>query len=73
MKNKIWKYHPACCGNCGSDSEIYTYEDEKEGWGYDSDPMRCTECGAKGQWVVYDEDDAYADWDEDSYENKEEI
>lgn len=59
---KIWKYHPAECELCGGDVEIFTDENEKEGYGYDGDPMRCIECEAKGQWVVFDEDDCYADF-----------
>ncbi len=60
---KKWKYHPDQCDRCGSDSEIYTDAELEEGYGYDSDPMRCVECGAVGQWVVYSEDEAYSNWD----------
>jgi hypothetical protein len=61
---KVWKYHPEQCGHCGSDAEIYTDENLEEGYGYDGDPMRCVECGAKGQWCVYDEEEAWGRWDE---------
>lgn len=61
---KAWRYHPEECGNCGSNSEIFTDDDLEEGCGYDGDDMRCTECGATGHWTVYDDDEAYANWDE---------
>jgi len=60
---KIWKDHPEECGVCGSSCEIYTDKDLEEGFGYDGDPLRCMECGAKGQWNVYDEDEAGGSWD----------
>jgi len=63
---KKWKYHPSQCDFCGSDAEIYTDEELKEGWGYDSDPVRCTGCGAIGHWTVYEEDGAYSNWYEKS-------
>lgn len=66
---KIWKYHPEQCEFCGSDSEIYTDEDLPAGWGYDCDEMRCTECGALGKWNVYDENDAWASWYEETIGN----
>lgn len=62
---KIWKYHPDQCDICGSDAEIYTDEMLDEGWGFDGDPMRCTECKAVGQWNVYEEDDAYSSWEDE--------
>jgi hypothetical protein len=42
--------------------EIFTDEDFPEGFGYDGDPMRCTECKEKAQWSVFDADCAYAEW-----------
>lgn len=66
MAKRIWKHHPDQCDLCGSDTEIFTEEDLEEGWGYDSDPMRCVECGAQGQWNVYEIDDAYSSWEDES-------
>jgi hypothetical protein len=62
-KMKKWKYHPDQCDHCGSGTEIFTDEGLEEGYGFDGDEMRCVECGAIGQWVVYDEDEAYSRWD----------
>lgn len=59
---KIWKYHPGGCDHCGNDVEIFTDEEEEEGFGYDSDPIRCVGCGAEGYWSVYDFDNAYINW-----------
>ena len=60
-----WKYYPDQCGECGADVEVYT-EQTEEGWVNDGDPVRCIECGAKGQMVVNDIDDVYIDWHEES-------
>jgi len=64
---KVWKYHPEECDNCGGSSEIFTDVESKEGYGFDGDPMRCLNCGAIGYWTVYDEDDAYCNWVDDSF------
>ena len=56
---KIWKPWPDQCDNCGSDTEIFTEESLEDGYAYDGDEVRCVECGAVGQWSVYDEDEAY--------------
>jgi hypothetical protein len=58
----IWKDFPEQCDTCGDATEIFTDENMAEGYGYDGDPIRCVECGAKGQWSVYDEDQAYVMW-----------
>ena len=68
---KTWKYHPEQCELCGSDSEIFTDEDMPEGYGYDGDNMRCTECGCLGSWSVCDEDDAFCNWDHDTGNHEE--
>ncbi len=62
---KTWRTFPASCQHCGGDSEILTDPSLEEGYGYDSDELRCVECGCPGQWMVYDEDDCYADWHEE--------
>ena len=65
MGEYVWKYHPDECDHCGSSVEIFTDIELDEGWGIDGDTMRCTneDCGAVGQWSVYDEDEAYSRWD----------
>lgn len=58
----VWKYHPSGCDHCGDDIQIFTGEDEEEGYGYDGDPIRCVSCGAEGYWSVATEDNAYVNW-----------
>jgi len=58
----IWKYFSEQCDFCGSDSEILTEEHLEEGWGYDGDDIRCTECGAKGYWSVDCDGNPYCNW-----------
>lgn len=62
MANPTWKYFPEQCDNCGSDTEIFTTGTE-EGYGYDGDPVRCTECGAAGYWSGGDDEAGfYVNW-----------
>ena len=65
MTKKIWRYYPDHCMFCGSDVEVYTFADSKEGWIYDQDPIRCTECDEKGQMSVAEEDDVWISWEND--------
>lgn len=63
---KIWRYYPSDESDCcGSSVEIFTEEENEEGYGYDQDEVKCVECGALGQLVVIAEDEVYLSWDED--------
>jgi len=64
---KIWRYFPDQCPNCGNDAEVYTDENSDEGWVFDSDPVKCVECCAKGSMVVYDVEEVGIDWDEETF------
>jgi len=70
-EKEIWKHHPEQCELCGSSSEIYTCSSTPEGFGYDGDQLRCTECGATGSWSVYAEDDAFCNWNHDTGNSRE--
>ena len=60
--SKQWKHYPESCEKCGGDSEVYTNKETTEGYVYDADPIRCTECPAIGHMTVEDEDCVYANW-----------
>ena len=61
---KEWKHHPDSCGMCGGGPvEIHT-EAEEHGWGYDSDDMRCLDCGAEGSWIAYEDGYGYSNWED---------
>lgn len=62
---KIWRDHPEECPDCGCSAEIFTEESYEDGYGNYGDDMRCSSCGLKGSWSVYDIDDAYAAWDDE--------
>jgi len=63
----VWRYYPDECNACGGDLEVFTDEKSGEGWVYDDDPIRCTECSAKGVASVHDFDCVYIQWDEDTF------
>ena len=59
---KVWRYFPGDCHYCGSDLEIFTDEKLEEGECFDSDRIRCSECGEKGQIDVFDMEDVSIHW-----------
>lgn len=64
---KIWKYYPEECIRCGSNVEVFTFEETEEGFVYDGDPIRCTECEEKGSMTVTDEE-TYILWNDEPEE-----
>jgi len=58
------------CQSCGAQAEIWTQDDQPDGYGYDGDIARCPECGETG-WFSCDDGYGYVCWHME-YESAEE-
>ena len=63
----VWRENYEQCDECGGASEVYTRVNNTEGWVNDGDPVICIECGNIGYWSVFDTDDMYVNWDEETF------
>lgn len=54
------------CGECGASAEVLT-SSKKEGYYFDGDNVRCTECDLKGGIDIHEDEDgnayAFLQWD----------